>query len=96
MCSACPAVQPHGVQQLLPDVCHPDAAPVATAAIEPHAWPDGSSLHGLVALHLQGGSFTISNLGMYGVDQFCAIINPPQASGCWRIPSLRQLVWRWP
>ncbi|PRW60729.1 dihydrolipoamide S-acetyltransferase [Chlorella sorokiniana] len=27
----------------------------------------------------QGGSFTISNLGMYGVDQFCAIINPPQA-----------------
>jgi pyruvate dehydrogenase E2 component (dihydrolipoamide acetyltransferase) len=26
-----------------------------------------------------GGSFTISNLGMYGVDEFCAIINPPQA-----------------
>ena len=25
-----------------------------------------------------GGSFTISNLGMYGVDQFAAIINPPQ------------------
>lgn len=27
----------------------------------------------------QGGSFCISNLGMYGVDQFQAIINPPQA-----------------
>ncbi|CAD7696776.1 unnamed protein product [Ostreobium quekettii] len=26
-----------------------------------------------------GGTFTISNLGMYGVRQFCAIINPPQA-----------------
>ncbi|WVQ73168.1 pyruvate dehydrogenase complex dihydrolipoamide acetyltransferase [Cryptococcus sp. DSM 104548] len=27
----------------------------------------------------QGGSFTISNLGMFGVDQFTAIINPPQS-----------------
>jgi pyruvate dehydrogenase E2 component (dihydrolipoamide acetyltransferase) len=27
----------------------------------------------------QGGSFSISNLGMFGVDQFYAIINPPQA-----------------
>jgi len=27
----------------------------------------------------QGGSFTISNLGMYGIDDFIAIINPPQA-----------------
>ena len=28
----------------------------------------------------QGGSFTISNLGMYGVRDFAAIINPPQAA----------------
>lgn len=27
----------------------------------------------------QGGSFTISNLGMYGVEHFSAIVNPPQA-----------------
>ena len=27
----------------------------------------------------QGGSFTISNLGMYGIDEFSAIINPPQS-----------------
>jgi pyruvate/2-oxoglutarate dehydrogenase complex dihydrolipoamide acyltransferase (E2) component len=26
----------------------------------------------------QGGTFTVSNLGMYGVDEFSAIINPPQ------------------
>jgi hypothetical protein len=25
-----------------------------------------------------GGTFTISNLGMYGVSQFAAIVNPPQ------------------
>ncbi|MFC2026291.1 2-oxo acid dehydrogenase subunit E2, partial [Chloroflexota bacterium] len=29
---------------------------------------------------LQDGTFTISNLGMYGVDIFNAIINPPQAA----------------
>lgn len=27
----------------------------------------------------QGGSFTISNLGMFGIQNFTAIINPPQA-----------------
>jgi pyruvate dehydrogenase E2 component (dihydrolipoamide acetyltransferase) len=27
----------------------------------------------------QGGSFTISNLGMFGINSFSAIINPPQA-----------------
>ncbi|RUR32670.1 pyruvate dehydrogenase complex dihydrolipoamide acetyltransferase [Vreelandella nanhaiensis] len=28
----------------------------------------------------QGGGFTISNLGMYGIRDFAAIINPPQAA----------------
>ena len=28
---------------------------------------------------LEGGSFSVSNLGMYGVERFAAIINPPQA-----------------
>jgi pyruvate dehydrogenase E2 component (dihydrolipoamide acetyltransferase) len=29
---------------------------------------------------LQGGTFTISNLGMFGIDHFTAILNPPQAA----------------
>src|SRR2546423_1570846 len=29
---------------------------------------------------IEGGSFTISNLGMYGVEQFVAVLNPPQAA----------------
>lgn len=29
---------------------------------------------------VQGGTFTVSNLGMYGVDAFFAVVNPPQAS----------------
>ena len=27
-----------------------------------------------------GGTFTISNLGMYGITEFSAIINPPQVT----------------
>jgi len=28
----------------------------------------------------QGGTFSISNLGMFGIDEFVAVINPPQAA----------------
>jgi pyruvate dehydrogenase E2 component (dihydrolipoamide acetyltransferase) len=29
---------------------------------------------------LEAGTFTISNLGMYGIEQFIAVLNPPQAA----------------
>jgi pyruvate dehydrogenase E2 component (dihydrolipoyllysine-residue acetyltransferase) len=29
---------------------------------------------------IEGGTFTISNLGMFGLDQFAAVLNPPQAA----------------
>jgi pyruvate dehydrogenase E2 component (dihydrolipoamide acetyltransferase) len=36
---------------------------------------------GRISLHeLEGGSFTVSNLGTFAIDQFIAIINPPQAA----------------
>ncbi len=34
---------------------------------------------GLLPEEYQGGSFSISNLGMFGVKEFQAVINPPQA-----------------
>jgi pyruvate dehydrogenase E2 component (dihydrolipoamide acetyltransferase) len=34
----------------------------------------------LRAEDVEGGTFTISNLGMYEIDQFIAVLNPPQAS----------------
>jgi pyruvate dehydrogenase E2 component (dihydrolipoamide acetyltransferase) len=34
----------------------------------------------LTAQDLEDGTFTISNLGMYGIEQFVAVINPPQAA----------------
>ena len=35
---------------------------------------------GLRPEEYQGGTFTISNLGMFDVDEFIAVINPPQAA----------------
>ena len=34
----------------------------------------------LTPAEMSGGTFTISNLGMYGVTAFSAIVNPPQAA----------------
>jgi pyruvate dehydrogenase E2 component (dihydrolipoamide acetyltransferase) len=34
----------------------------------------------LRAEDLEGGTFTISNLGMYAVERFTAVVNPPQAA----------------
>jgi pyruvate dehydrogenase E2 component (dihydrolipoamide acetyltransferase) len=34
----------------------------------------------LTLADVQGGTFTISNLGMFAVDRFTAIVNPPQAA----------------
>lgn len=40
----------------------------------------GKAREGKLQPHeFQGGSFSVSNLGMFEVDHFCAIINPPQA-----------------
>ena len=34
----------------------------------------------LTQADLEGGTFTISNLGMFGVEQFVAVLNPPEAA----------------
>lgn len=36
--------------------------------------------HALTLDDLRGGTFTLSNLGNYGIDAFSAILNPPQAA----------------
>ena len=53
---------------------------LACQALTPAAWqakegklkPDQS----------QGGTFTVSNLGMFGITQFSAVVNPPQVCPC--------------
>jgi pyruvate dehydrogenase E2 component (dihydrolipoamide acetyltransferase) len=36
--------------------------------------------HSITPPELSGGTFTVSNLGMYGIENFSAVINPPQAA----------------
>ena len=45
----------------------------------------------LMQEELEGGSFSVSNLGMYGVDEFSAILNPPQ-SGILAVGSAKERV----
>ncbi|XP_067654552.1 pyruvate dehydrogenase protein X component, mitochondrial-like [Haliotis asinina] len=41
----------------------------------------GRAREGKLKLHeFQGGSFSISNLGMFGISEFSAVINPPQSA----------------
>ena len=39
-----------------------------------------ASSRSLTSEHMSGGTFTVSNLGMYGVEHFTAIINPPEGA----------------
>ncbi|TAL01185.1 MAG: 2-oxo acid dehydrogenase subunit E2 [Rhodospirillaceae bacterium] len=53
---------------------------VARISAEVKALAERARAGKLTADEIQGGSFSISNLGMYGIDQFDAIINPPQGA----------------
>lgn len=66
---------------LLVPVIH-DADQLGVTAIAPRRQElvERSQLGKLKIGDLDGGTFTISNLGMYGVDEFSAIVNPPQAA----------------
>jgi pyruvate dehydrogenase E2 component (dihydrolipoamide acetyltransferase) len=57
-----------------------DRKPLARIAREAKAMVGRAREGRLQADDMVGGTFTISNLGMYGVDEFAAIINPPQAA----------------
>lgn len=61
-----------------------------TALSETIAEMAGRAREGRLKQHeLEGGTFSISNLGMYGVDEFSAILNPPQ-SGILAIGAAKQ------
>lgn len=49
-------------------------------AVESRALSERARTNKLRADDLGGGTFTVSNLGMFGVDEFSAIINPPEAA----------------
>jgi pyruvate dehydrogenase E2 component (dihydrolipoamide acetyltransferase) len=49
-------------------------------ATESKALSERARKNKLQAGDLGSGTFTVSNLGMFGVDEFSAIINPPEAA----------------
>jgi len=57
-----------------------DRKPLSQIAKESKALAERARAGHLKPEDLSGGTFTISNLGMLGVDWFVAIINPPQAA----------------
>jgi pyruvate dehydrogenase E2 component (dihydrolipoamide acetyltransferase) len=59
---------------------HADAMPVAEIAIRRRDLMQRATVGRLRPEDVGGGTFTISNLGMYDVDAFTAIIVPPQAA----------------
>lgn len=79
---------------ITPIVTHADVKPLAQISNEIKSLAARAKEGKLEAHEYKGGSFTISNLGMYGVSDFVAIINPPQAailavSGILPVPVLR-------
>lgn len=59
-----------------------DCASLSLKEISRRARELGEKAHAgrLAQEDLEGGTFTISNMGMLGVESFCAIITPPQAA----------------
>lgn len=64
---------------ITPIVFDADAKGLAEIAQDVRSLAERAREGGLKPEEYQGGTFTISNLGMYGVKSFSAIINPPQA-----------------
>jgi pyruvate dehydrogenase E2 component (dihydrolipoamide acetyltransferase) len=65
---------------ITPIVRHADSKGLAAISNEMKDLAARAKIGKLKPEEFQGGSFSISNMGMYGVSNFAAIINPPQAA----------------
>jgi pyruvate dehydrogenase E2 component (dihydrolipoamide acetyltransferase) len=65
---------------ITPIVRHADRKGLAAISNEAKALIERARAGKLKPEEYQGGGFSISNMGMYGVREFAAIINPPQAA----------------
>lgn len=69
---------PDGV--VAPVVAYADRMPLEELSAALRALRDRTAQRKLGKADLEGGSFTVSNLGMYGVREFTSIITPPQSA----------------
>ncbi len=65
---------------MTPIIRHADYKNIGEIALEIRALAQKAREGKLNPQEYKGGSFTISNLGMYGITEFQAILNPPQAA----------------
>jgi pyruvate dehydrogenase E2 component (dihydrolipoamide acetyltransferase) len=65
---------------VVPTVFDADRKSLREIARETRALAERVRANAVTPPELSGGTFTVSNLGMYGVTDFTAVINPPQAA----------------
>jgi pyruvate dehydrogenase E2 component (dihydrolipoamide acetyltransferase) len=65
---------------VVPTVFDADRKPLGQIAAETRALAQKVRDGSITPPELSGGTFTVSNLGMFGVTEFSAVINPPQAA----------------
>jgi pyruvate dehydrogenase E2 component (dihydrolipoamide acetyltransferase) len=70
----------HAHALVVPTVFDADSKALGEIARETRALAERVRAGTITPPELGGGTFTVSNLGMYGVRSFSAIINPPQAA----------------
>lgn len=65
---------------VVPVVRDADRSSISTIARRTRELADRAAARTLTVDEMNGGTFTVSNLGMFGVEHFTAIINPPQGA----------------
>lgn len=65
---------------LVPPILDADRKTVAEIAAEARRLADRARSGEISAAELEGGTFTVTNLGMFGAIRFLPIINPPQVA----------------
>ncbi|MBV9578507.1 MAG: 2-oxo acid dehydrogenase subunit E2 [Chloroflexi bacterium] len=65
---------------IVPVIRDADQKSVGQIAREAHDLAERANAGKLQPNEYSGGTFSVSNLGMFGVDQFEAVINPPEAA----------------
>jgi len=65
---------------IVPVLHNADTRGILDIAREAKRLADAARINKLRPEDLSGGTFTISNLGSFGVDSFTAVINPPESA----------------
>ena len=64
---------------LVPVIKFADNKSISDISAEAKAWGEKAKAKKLLPADMEGSTFTISNLGMFGIEEFTAIINEPNA-----------------